>query len=71
MDESTIEFMDEQPVQDYKPRVPGVVRDVVYYGSIAAVMASIILPDLGVIDNVVQAFAFAAGALGVAYRTRG
>lgn len=68
MDNSTADFLDAQPVQDYKPKVPGVVRDVVYYGAIGAVMATVIFPDAPVLGRVVQALAFAAGALGVAYR---
>jgi hypothetical protein len=55
---------------DYQPKVPGVVRDIVYYAGIGAAAALFIWPEYPPLVRIGAAITFVGNSLAKAYRSK-
>lgn len=70
MDTRTEEFLASQAVEEYRPRVPGWLRDAVYYAGLLAAMAIMVFPEYPVLVRIGAAVTLAGNALAKVYRRR-
>lgn len=68
MSESTQQFLDEQPVQDYAPKVPWWLRDATYYAGIGVSAAMLVFPEYPLLVRIGAGITLVGNSFAKAYR---